>query len=80
MLLYLKLRKELKLPDRIKGNDGSVGPFIALALPIVSSNKETSQAIWWELLTNALHLLRRAHLAFGDSYTGNTTALKKSLE
>lgn len=57
-----------------------VQPFTALALPIVSGNKETSQAIYWELVSNELHLLRRAHLAFGDSYVGNIIALVKSLE
>lgn len=57
---------------------GLVGPFIALALTIVSSNKEASQAIYWELFSNELHLLRKAHLAFGDSYVGNIIALEKS--
>lgn len=59
---------------------GLVWPLLALALPVVSSNKETSQAIYWELFSNELHLLRRAHLAFGDSYVGNIIALEKSLE
>lgn len=58
---------------------GFGGPFIPLALAIVSSNKETSQAIYWELFSNELHLLRRAHLAFGDSYVGNIIALEKNL-
>ena len=58
----------------------AVRPFVALALPIVSSNKETSQEIYWELFTNELHFLRRAHLAFGDSYVGNIIALEKSSE
>lgn len=59
---------------------GLVKPHIALALPIVSSNKETSQAIYRELLSNELHLPRRAHLAFDDSYVGNIIILVKNFE
>lgn len=59
---------------------GLVRPFLAFALPIISSNKGTSQAIYWELFSNELHLLRKAHLAFGDSYMGNIIALEKSLK
>lgn len=57
---------------------GLVRPLIALALSIICSNKETPQAIYWELFSNELHLLRRAYLAFGDSYVGNIIALEKS--
>lgn len=57
---------------------GLVRSLVALALSIVCGNKETSQAIYWELFSNELHLLRRAHLAFGDSYVENIIALEKS--
>lgn len=57
---------------------GLVKPHVSLALPIVSSNKETSQAIYWELFSNELHSPRRAHLAFGDLYMGNVIILVKN--
>lgn len=57
---------------------GLARPFLTFALPIVSSDKRTPQAIYWELFSNELYLLRKAHLAFGDSYMGNIIALEKS--